>query len=377
MKHSVIVVGAGAVGLSIAWELARRNCEVTLLDRDAVGRGTTWTAAGILPPANFEQSTDPIDRLRGLSHQLYQRWSEKLLAETSIDIGLHRCGGWYLADSPAERAVMVGMTQYWNEMSIQCDSVSLDRLADQEPGLSQWAAQNPDTAAWWVPDEYQVRPPHLVQALRSACEKAGVTIRENCKVIDLFGDRPSNSASVILEDQTKLVANDVVVCSGVWSGTVAEKLNLNHALIPIRGQMLLLKSSQPDLRSVINVGNRYVVARSDGHTLIGSCEEEVGFDLSTDDATLDRLYDFAVTMVPSLRQATRVSAWSGLRPMTFDQFPMIGGVPDQPGLWVAAGHYRSGIHLAPATAVALVDTMLGKKPAVNLEAFRIGKQQTK
>lgn len=375
MKHSVIIIGAGAVGLSLAWELARRDCQVTVLDRDAVGRGTTWTAAGLLPPANFQNATDPIDRLRGLSHELYPNWSKQLLAETSIDIGLRRCGGWYLADSPAERAVMAGMTFYWDEMSIQCDSVSIKTLAQREPSLSHWVAENPDTAAWWVPDEYQIRPPHLIQALAIACEKSGVSIKEKCTVVDLTHDSVAESASVILQDQTTMTADDVVVCSGAWTGKVAERLNLTNSLIPIRGQILLLKSQQPEIDGIVNVGNRYLIAREDGHTLIGSCEEEAGFDLSTDEKTLDRLYDFAITMVPSLRQATRVSAWSGLRPMTFDGFPMIGSVPDQARLWVAAGHYRSGIHLAPATAVTLADTILGVEPAVDLSAFRIGKQQ--
>jgi glycine oxidase len=373
MKPSIIIVGAGSIGLSLAWELANRDCTVTLIDRGNVGKGTTWTASGILPPANLNQATDAIDRLRGLSHQLYPRWSDRLLAETSIDIELRRCGGWYLANSPGERALLAGMTQYWNDLSIQYESVSSSQLAEREPALKKWVDRNPDSAAWWAPDEYQIRPPRLIQALNSACEKSGVLIRENCHVVDVDG--VTDMASVWIDDGTTLTADHAVVSAGAWTGKVAERLQLKQSLIPIRGQILLLKTPRPLFGGIINLGNRYLIARDDGHTLVGSCEEEVGFDLSTDDQMLEQLYQFAVSLVPDLRSATRVAAWSGLRPMTFDGFPMIGRVPSRPRLWVAAGHYRSGIHLAPATAVTLADKILGKSPIVNLDAFRVGKQQ--
>ncbi|KAA1260304.1 Hydrogen cyanide synthase subunit HcnC precursor [Rubripirellula obstinata] len=383
MNPSIIVVGGGAVGLSLAWELARRDCEVTLIDRGEVGSGTTWTAAGILPPANLEHATDPMDRLRGLSHQLYPKWSEQLLKETSIDIELRRCGGWYLAETAGERALMAGMIAYWNEMQIQCDAVPLPDVARREPSLANWTTQTPSAAAWWVPDEYQIRPPRLTQALHAACVSSGVTIRQGCEVVDVASndvashDVASNrgTAVVSLADRTTIKADHAILCSGVWTGGLADRLHLNQSLIPIRGQMLLLKTDRPVIESIVNVGNRYVIAREDGHTLVGSCEEESGFDLSTDETMLETLHQFAIATVPSLRTASRVSAWSGLRPMTFDGFPMIGPVPSQPGLWVASGHYRSGIHLAPATAVTLADAILGERPAIDISSFAVGKQQ--
>jgi glycine oxidase len=373
MKPSVIVIGGGAVGLSLAWELSRRNCKVTLVDRGEVGSGTTWTAAGILPPANLEHATDPLDRLRGFSHQLYPNWSDLLLKATSVDIELRRCGGWYLAETAGERALMAGMISYWDEMQIQCDAVPLPNVAQREPSLSNWATKTPNAAAWWVDDEYQIRPPRLIQALRTACLKAGVEIREDCEVIDAISD--DGSASVSLANQTKIQADQAVLCSGVWTGGIADRMQLKKSLIPIRGQMLLLKTDRPVINGIVNIGNRYLIARQDGHTLVGSCEEEVGFDLSTDRNMLEKLHQFAIATLPSLKAAKRVSAWSGLRPMTFDGFPMIGPVPSQPGLWVASGHYRSGIHLAPATATTLADVMLGEKPKIDISDFGIGKQQ--
>lgn len=370
MTERVIVVGGGAVGLSLAWELSRRDTRVTLIERGQVGKATSWSASGILPAANFSNATDPIDQLRGLSHELFPAWAEQLGEIASIDVGLRRCGGWYLADTPGERAVMAAMVGYWDELGIECDPVSTKSLASREPALAPWAQRSDSAAAWWVPDESQIRPPRYLQALRLACRVGGVEILESAAVVDIR-DEPT---AAVLANDAWYQADAVVVCGGAWTGKVAAMLQLEQAIVPVRGQMLLLKTEKPAVRGVVNVGHRYVVCREDGYTLVGSCEEEVGFELGTDDAMLDSLFQFAVTFVPQLELARRVDAWSGLRPMTFDGFPMIGRVPGHENLYVAAGHFRSGLHLSPGTAVTLADTMLGSSAKMNLDAFRVGKQ---
>ena len=105
-------------------------------------------------------------------------------------------------------------------------------------------------------------------------------------------------------------------------------------------------------------------------------EEEVGFVPGTTEHMIEALRSFAMALCPQLKRASEIRNWSGLRPMTFDGFPMIGRVPETTNVFVAAGHFRSGIHLSPATAVTLADVICGSQPAVSLDAFRIGKQQS-
>jgi glycine oxidase len=140
--------------------------------------------------------------------------------------------------------------------------------------------------------------------------------------------------------------------------------------------MLLLKTPVALSQRVINVGQRYLVFRQDGHILVGSCEEETGFELATTASMLQSLREFAVGVIPELKKAETVSSWSGLRPMTFDGFPMIGRVPGCNHVYVAGGHYRSGLHLSPATAMVITDLIFGRTPTIPLNAFRVGKQQT-
>ena len=374
MTCRIAIIGGGVIGLSIAWELARQGTQVSLFDRDKIGHATSWAAAGILPPANFDTATDPIERLRGFSHQQFPDWAKALLDATGIDVGLRKSGGWYCADTMGERASMQGMAQYWNDLEIECDSISLSSVADREPALTDWAQHNKhntSAAAWWVPDEYQIRPPRLLKALAKACASRGVVLKEECCVEET---KNSNGEIQFLVDGHEMNADAIVVSAGVWTGQITSLLGLQSSLIPIRGQILLLKTDQPLLSGVVNFGNRYIVCRDDGYTIVGSCEEEAGFKLETTDSMIDSLYRFAVTRIPALATAARIDQWSGLRPMTFGGYPMIGRVPDTDHIYIAAGHYRSGLHLSPGTAISIANLILGKEPPVDLEPFRVAKQ---
>tara|TARA_R110002049_G_scaffold2750_8_gene22188 strand:+ start:118841 stop:120004 length:1164 start_codon:yes stop_codon:yes gene_type:complete len=384
--QNVIIIGGGVIGLSLTWELSRRGVQVTLLDKADFGQATSWAAAGILPPANRHTATDPMDQLRGLSHELFPMWCQQLQEVTGIDCGLRHCGGWYLAETAGEQAAMIGMTQYWQELQIECEPIELRHVPAREPLLTDWCqTSNQHKAAWWAPDEYQLRTPRFLQALVSACRAAGADLREHQNVtkIRLHNDSAGiqddgqvNGQVGVQVDGRWIDTEAIVVCGGAWTGLLDPQLRLQNSIVPIRGQILLLKTDQPHLNTVVNVGNRYLIGRDDGHVLVGSCEEEVGFRKGTSDAMLRSLRQFADRIGPALRGAETVTAWFGFRPMTFDGFPMIGRVPGQDHVYVAAGHYRSGVHLAPATAVTLADTLLGSAPEVDLTPFRVGKQQT-
>jgi glycine oxidase len=370
--HPITIVGGGVVGLSIAWELARRGAIVRLLERGRIGRATSRAGAGILPAANFQAATDPLDQLRGLSHRLFPEWCAQLRSLTGIDCGFRRCGGWYLADTRGEQAAMTGMTGYWKEVGIDCEYVPPAFVTEHEPALASWIERSGEASVWWVPGEAQVRPPRLLRALEAACRHSGVELIENAAVSEIHLD--DSGRGTIVADRT-YASDAIVVCAGSWTGQVARSLQLEVSIVPIRGQMLLLRTEAPLLRSVVNLGHRYIVCRDDGHTLVGSCEEETGFQLGTTPSMLRSLRDFAIHIIPALESATQVDAWSGLRPLTVDGLPMIGRVPGTGNVYVAAGHFRSGVHLSPGTAVVIADLITGRQPPLGLDAFRVGKHQ--
>jgi len=398
MNTDVAIIGAGAIGLALAEQLTGRGRRVTILDRDplevrtaessTVGkraaltrrRATSWAASGILPPANFAAATDPMDRLRGYSHLLFPELAERLQKETGIDCQLDRCGAWYLADTIGEIGLMAGMVAYWHELEIECEEVSLEQLVRRQPGLEPWVSKQRRARAWWVPDEYQIRCPDYLDALLAASLKRGAVPMGQSEVVG-FDEHAGRvrirvrPAGEVAGKPEFLEAKQVAVCAGAWSGRIDPELRLSESIVPVRGQILLLKFARPPFSSVINVGNRYLVPRRDGHLLVGSCEEEVGHQHGTTPAVLSQLRQFVREVFPQASATREVAAWSGLRPMTFDGFPMCGKVPGSERLFVASGHFRSGIHLSPATAVCLAAVMCGQAPPLAMDTFRVGKQQ--
>ena len=113
-----LVVGGGVIGLSLAYELAGRGFKVEVVDRREMGKEASWAGAGILPPANRQTAVDPLDQLRGLSHELHERWARDLQAETGIDTGYSRCGGVSLARSRGEAATLIGEASMLQDLGI-------------------------------------------------------------------------------------------------------------------------------------------------------------------------------------------------------------------------------------------------------------------
>jgi glycine oxidase len=121
-------------------------------------------------------------------------------------------------------------------------------------------------------------------------------------------------------------------------------------------------------------GKRYLVPRPDGLVLVGSTEEDAGFDKRTTAEAIQDLLAFAISMVPGLGSAHPERSWAGLRPGSPDSLPYIGPVPGIDNLFIAAGHFRAGIQLSPATGLVLKELFLGQPLTVALDAFRLDRQ---
>ena len=390
-----LIVGGGVIGLSLAWQLARRGKKVRVLDRQELGREASWAGAGILPPANRAALAHPYDQLRGMSFELHHAWAEQLLAETGIDTGYRRCGGIYLARSAGETAALSAWAESLSEERVEVARLGvidreMRRSGDGEPFKTLTspspylpiqdlekeialapAGGMPVRAAWLLPDECQLRNPRYLQALIRACEQAGVELSPNSEVQDfvLAGDRVAG----VVTDQAEIAAEQVCVTSGAWTGLLLQKLGLTLGVVPLRGQMVLFHGERPVAKCVINEGPRYLVPREDGRLLVGSTEEEAGFDKRTTDEAIAELIAFARSLLPVLNSAEIEKTWAGLRPASFDGFPYLGPIPGMSNAFVASGHFRSGLYLSPGTATVMAELMCGEATSIDLSVFRVGR----
>ena len=364
----VVIIGGGAIGLALAWELARHGRRVQVVDRGQLGREASWAGAGILSPASREHATHPYDQLRGLASELHSQWADELQRITGIDTGYRRCGGLHLARTQGEAAALAAWASVLREEGVRAEAIGRDELRELEPAL---AAERLVGRSLFLPDEAQLRNPRYLQALVAACGKSSVVLSEDAAAtsIVLHGER------VIELESTAgpIRAETFCFTAGAWTTELLAQLGVNIGVLPVRGQMVLFKTPQPLVRRIINEGSRYLVPRDDGYLLAGSTEEEVGFDKRTTAEGIAELTAFARSVVPALAEAAIEQTWAGLRPGSLDGFPYLGRVPGVANAFVVAGHFRSGLFLSPATAVVMSQLIRGEKPLIDLRPFAVNR----
>jgi glycine oxidase len=360
----VLIIGGGVMGLSLAYELSRHGRRVRVVDRAAPGEESSWAGAGILAPAVVRPGDHPLEQLAGLSHALHAQWACTLREQTGIDTGYLRCGGLYLAEDEPSAAMLRQMAAEFSQRGIETQSLSAAALGELEPALDH----RQFCGACLLPGECQLRNPRHVKALLAACADQGVEIQSGMPVEELSVHRGQMVAA--RAGGKELRAEHFCITSGAWTRGLLERLGLRTQIKPIRGQIALLSGPRV-LKRVINLGHRYLVPRADGRVLVGSTEEDAGFDKRTTAEALGGLLQYALAVAPALRDHEVERTWAGLRPGNGDGLPYLGPLPGLANAFVAAGHYRQGLHLSTGTAVVMSELMRGENPQIDLAPFRI------
>jgi glycine oxidase len=316
-----------------------------------MGRESSWAGAGMISPASLAHARSAYDRLRAVSFKRIAELSDLLKAETGVDVGLRRTGGIQLFDEGDIEGPRL-RDDFTNE-GVEAALVSGPALAELEPKLAERGK-----LGVWVPSMSQVRNPWLLRGLLEGCRARGVALHPHCSVVGI--ESASTTTGVRLSNGALMLARQVVIAAGAWSGGIMARLGVTLPVFPIRGQILLLRTTNRPVQRIIEVGKRYLVPRDDGLILVGSTEEDVGFHKAVTEEGLGGLHRFAVELFPALANAPVEASWSGLRPGTRFETPVIGRAPGWENLWLATGHFRRGIQLAAGTAVLLADWLTGR-----------------
>jgi glycine oxidase len=354
----VLILGGGVIGLTCAYFLAREGVRVQIVDKGDFGQEASWAGAGVLITADPTHANSPFDRLRAEGVGRYPSLSAELRERTGIDNGYRLCGGLEIMPAPDEAE------HEWRGEGVSCEFVDDRGLRRIEPALSAAVKQ-----AYLLPEMAQIRNPRHLQALQSVCAQLGVGLRPCCPVhgFERRGDRVTAART----GGGTLSADRFLVTAGAWSDALLEPVGVRLGVHPVRGQIALLGTGAPRFQRIVCQGKRYLVPRADGHVLVGSTEENAGFDKRPTAGAIADLLRFAVTLIPSLADAPVERCWAGLRPSSPDGLPYLGGVPGLSNLFVATGHFRSGIQLSPITAVLMKEMLLGQPTSLPLDPFRL------
>jgi glycine oxidase len=347
----VVIAGGGIVGVSVARELRKQGSSVLIVERGEPGREASHAAAGMLAYCD-PMLPDPLRRLARTSAGMYPEFVHEIEDESGMHVDLRTQG----TIACFEQSVEGDAASYVS--AGEWRTLGADEIARLEPQLA-YSGQ----AAYWTP-EGCVDPRALVAASLKAAKHRGIDIASGSEVtaVEVEDGRPV----AVKTAKTRYAAAAVVNCCGAWAGQVGP---LRFPTRPVKGQMLCVVAAQHGLLNhVVRAPEVYVVPRSDGRIVIGSTLEDAGFDKRVDPETIQRLQQAATRLIPELGEARMLETWAGLRPGTPDALPLLGATEVE-NYFVAAGHYRDGILLAPVTARVMSRVVRGARPDLDLSAF--------
>ncbi|HXE90671.1 MAG TPA: glycine oxidase ThiO [Terriglobales bacterium] len=349
MRHAdVVVLGAGVIGLSLARELHKQGAAVRVVERGRPGHESSYAAAGMLAVSE-PAATSALQALKRASDVLYAEFVHEIEDESGMRVDLRRDGTLFFGGADELAAL---------DVAAPLVPLAVREIHELEPRL-----EPPELQAVQLPDR-SVDPRALVAALTAAVRHRGVALSTGAPATGIWTEQ-GRIAGVTFA-QTRFPAAAVVNCCGAWAGQLGPH---RFPTRPVKGQMLAVAMRDRRwLGHIVRTPEVYLVPRSDGRLLIGATVEEAGFDKRVEPATIQRLRDTAVRLLPALRDVRILEAWAGLRPGTPDRLPILGETAT-PGYFVATGHFRDGILLAPATAQVMAEMLTGKTPSFDLGSF--------
>jgi glycine oxidase len=357
----VVIIGGGVMGLTTAWELAKAGKSVEVIDQSSLGSEASWAGAGLLPPGHRGDPNDPLVPLLRRATELWPVISRELKEETGIENGFEPC--------PEIQILKPGQSvdaemREWTINGVKAERLSAAQIKQLEPLIADNLGDG-----YLLPEGTQVRNPWHLDALEAACRNRGVQFHTNIKVTGF--ESAGGEVVAVITPETTFSGDRFLVTGGAWSGEILKSAGLSLEIEPVRGQMVLFRTPKRQLHHTVEIGKQYVVPRGDGRILVGSTEEWVGFVKENTDSAIRGLVEFAQHLVPSLKHAEVEKTWAGFRPHAKRGQPYLGPAPGYHNLFVAAGHFRAGLHLSPITARLMASLICDRAPELDMQAFTV------
>lgn len=364
VRADAAVLGGGIIGCALAEELARAGQRVVLLERGRIGAEASSAAAGILAAQEDLVQPGPLFELCQAARRLYPAWVTRVERSSGIDVAWAVNGVLYLAVTAAQSSAMERQARWQRGCGLPIERWSVSDVRRREPAIDGRLH-----AGFFFPREAQLDNARLMDALAIACRRAGVDVREQTAVHRVRVT--ARTVRGVVTDHGTITAPVVVNCLGSWAA-MGGAFPVSVPVEPARGQIVVFRGPKRLLRHAIMSDQGYAVQRRDGRILLGSTVERAGFEKAL---TLEGIHKITCGLrglSSALSRCTFVEAWAGLRPLTPDRLPILGPTPIS-GLYVATGHFRHGILLAPITARVMADLILRGRSPMDFSPFRLSR----
>ncbi|MYA71420.1 glycine oxidase ThiO [Candidatus Poribacteria bacterium] len=370
--QKIIIIGGGVIGLGIGWQLAKAGATVTIYERAEVGRAASWAAAGMLAPLAEAHSEEPeLLKLGCESLDRYPQWTAELEADAEMSIGYRVEGTLIVGLEPDDTHQLRHLYEAQRNLQLDVNWLTGREARDIESALSPRV-----TAAIHCASDYQVDNRRMVTALQRAFQASDGVLHERSAIERVvIKDGIATGVQVHGDFQE---ADIVILSAGCWSAQVA---GIPDAILPpvrpVKGQMLALQMEEGiTINSVIRTVRArypmsvYLVPRADGRLIVGATSEEMGFDTRLTVGGVFELLRGAWEVVPGVYELPILETWTGLRPGSRDNAPILGKTPIE-NLIYATGHYRNGILLTPVTAYEIAKLILTGETSETIAPFQL------
>jgi glycine oxidase len=325
---SIAIIGGGIIGMSIAWRLAQAGFTVTVHEKSTIGGEASWAGAGMLAPGGEFDEDSEMARLAVESRDLYRAFIEELQRESKREIDFQETGALDLAYSADELAQLTARAERQTALGIPSRPVTAEQISTFWPRVRKEEL----AGGYFYPGDASVNPRDVTAALRVCCTNLGVTLNEHHEI---------HSVDPAAHDTT-------IIAAGAWSSSIRSAgLPRLPASEPVRGHLIGYHQPAQTCSTIIRHKHTYLLQRANGLLIVGASVEHTGFDRTINPAAVADLQAQAARVMPHLGETTPTEVWNGFRPGS-ERLHL--GPWHSPRVYVAYGHYRNGILLAPVTA---------------------------
>jgi glycine oxidase len=369
-QTDAVVIGAGVIGCAVAWRLGQAGTRVVVVERGRVGGEASHAAAGMLAPLVEAERGDEFFNLTVASLAIYDDFARELKVSSGVDVEYRDEGTLYLALTDEDEEELDRRWWRLHESGLNVKRLNAGCALKLEPLLNHALR-----FALKFPGDHQVDNRRLMTALHGAARNAGVEFLTHTEAREILTESVAGRRRIIgvVTARGEIHARTVVIAAGSWSSLLRCDEAQRFEVEPARGQMAAIEMPAPAARHVIYSRRGYLVPRLGGYLIAGSTTERVGYDKRVTAGGMASVIKNAIEIMPCVADHAVIETWAGLRPRAPDDLPILGADPRVEGLIYATGHYRNGILLAPITARAISELVVGGESSVDLSPFSVAR----